>query len=349
MSDFEPPEKRQRMAESGELSAVLLVPSQLMPGLVGKGGNNVRQLEQASGARINCEKTDRGDDRGVEVSGSSANIAEAVRHISEMICNALNLSTTTIKMAVAAAIAPKLVGKQGSCIKQMIATSGANIVIERASDSGPSYSESTRTVTISGSTDSVATAVMLIVEKIDDLERTSGPSRRPSERDYDRRDRPPPPYNFDAPPARDWYGPPMDGGGDRGWGMGGSAGGGMEPYSYSAPQAAYGFDEPRGGGGDYRDGGGYYPPHRDPPPQYVPPRHAAPPVRGDAPVAGAGAGRETTLTIRVPAKFAGQVSRANTRKERAAGHTTQKPSRLGHGYGSRLSGSRLWSRSLSSH
>jgi hypothetical protein len=308
MGDYEPPEKKQRMESAGRNSIILLIPSHLMPGLVGKGGNSVRQLEQASGARILCEKVDRGEDRGVEVSGSSISIGEAVRHIADMVKNSLALTVTTMKIAVTATIAPKLVGKQGNCIKQMIASSGANIVIERASDMGPSYSDSSRTVTISGTTDSVTAAVILIVEKIDDLERNSGPSRRP-ERDFDRRERPSN-YGYDAGPGRDWYGPPADLTMERSWPMGGGGGGGggIDPYdafSFAPPRSSYGYDESRGG--DFRGGGGgggggdYFPSpaHRDPPPHYAPPRHAAP--------QNTGAGRETTLTIRVPAKFAGQV------------------------------------------
>ena len=214
-----------------------------------------------------------------------------------------------------ASIAPKIVGKQGNCIKQMIASSGANIVVERGSDGAPAYADSSRTVTVSGTTDAVVAATILIVEKVDDLERTSAP-RRPSDRDFDRRERPPPPYNYDAGPSRDWYGGAD--GGDRAWNMAGG-GGGMDPYAFSAPRGGYGYpDEPRGGGGDFRDGGGYFPPpaaHRDPPPHYAPPRFSAPPR--DAVGGGSGASRDTTLTIRVPAKFAGQVRLSPPMRARA--------------------------------
>ena len=103
----QPPEKRQRVGDlGGGVSTILLVPSHLLPSLVGKGGSNVRQLEQTSGARIACEKIDRGEDRGVEVSGPSASIGEAVRLISEMIRNALGLGVTTIKLAVEVVYSP---------------------------------------------------------------------------------------------------------------------------------------------------------------------------------------------------------------------------------------------------
>ncbi len=95
----------------------------------------------------------------------------------------MSYSQTILKVAVSATVAPKIVGKQGSCVKLLMSSSGANIAIDRNDmPGGVDDVDPVRAVTISGTTNAVCSAVALLIEKLEELEGSTSNRRRTSDR-----------------------------------------------------------------------------------------------------------------------------------------------------------------------
>ena len=206
--------KRQRPADTAVNSITILVEAELTHFIVGKGGSNIRQLESDFQVRIQCERpggSDRSADRPVVISSSSIeNKVMAIRSITEIIVTAKQLPQALIKLVIPAEAGPVIIGKQGSSVKQLMTNSGAHIDVLRDGErmALPPGITGSRLCAITGSLDSVCSALSMIAHRLVELESGQGPPRSaPSMDMYRGRGDPGPFMRIDQqlPPSNSMY------------------------------------------------------------------------------------------------------------------------------------------------
>ncbi|XP_053395068.1 probable ATP-dependent RNA helicase DDX43 [Mercenaria mercenaria] len=181
-------------------SKVISVPSNRVGRIIGKGGSKIRELQDDSGAKIDVKRDNQGEMTTVELSGSADAISKATQLINDLVndggdrssrsfggssmSNGFNEPASTFgggrsesnrgfgrsqhgdsaeSINVPSSNVGRIIGKGGSKIRELQDESGANIKVQRDSDS---YGETV--VEISGSAEAVSKAKDLINELISD-------------------------------------------------------------------------------------------------------------------------------------------------------------------------------------
>lgn len=137
------------------------VPSELMGTLIGRGGSNIRNIQEKTGARINCGDEGTQEYRIVTIQGTpeAAQLAESIIH--ETILNQpLVLSH---EMWVPATACGRIIGKGGESIRSITRTSCARVLVDSA---GNDEHMAERRILIKGTAEQIALAQSLIDEQV---------------------------------------------------------------------------------------------------------------------------------------------------------------------------------------
>lgn len=171
--------------------------------IIGRGGSIINNLMAQSGARIQMQQKDElspsATQRGITLSGSVSQVAEAERLILQIVAQNLlpsgssggggsggggggygydsgASSSTSQTITVPISSIGSIIGRGGSVIRGLIEQSGANIKIQQKEDMRPGAVE--REISLMGSPSNIETARRLIMDIVADTQQggASGPS-----------------------------------------------------------------------------------------------------------------------------------------------------------------------------
>ena len=111
-------------------------------------------------------------DRLVLLSGSGRAQLDALREVALIVSQAmvaLSLVAPPLKWLIPADATPLVLGRNGGGIREVITTSGANVIVAQQTLGGPGASphvQGTRVVSASGTIDAVVAAARIVLERI---------------------------------------------------------------------------------------------------------------------------------------------------------------------------------------
>ena len=139
------------------------VPDEAVGYIIGRDGQNLKQIRSQTGVRISFKQIDGGSQVAV-ISGKRDNVDQAKSMIQKQVKEKLTVKKVeTFSMQVPQFSVGRIIGKQGKVIRELCRVSGARIVVER----GREYELlSQRTCTITGTADQIGRAKTLLEEKV---------------------------------------------------------------------------------------------------------------------------------------------------------------------------------------
>jgi len=158
------------------ITLLLLVPSDLIAGLIGKSGAGINRLEQETGCRLSCSQANDfilGDSlRRVTVTGPSLEqVSGAQRQIIDVLAELESQKTGqpvmkfTVKMLVPSASVAGLIGKKGAGIRNVTDTTGVYLSFCKENEM-PVGTQDQRMITLTGSADQVTQAQQMLTDHL---------------------------------------------------------------------------------------------------------------------------------------------------------------------------------------
>jgi predicted PilT family ATPase len=157
---------------------VVLVPSAMIPIIIGKKGAGVRSIEEKSGTVLSVPRSQMSGAEQILLikKGDTKRRAHALRLIHDtlvdvqeetMRANGSTHGYEGAKVLVASDRVPLLVGKRGATIKEIEQESGARLAIPARSHSGPEVDGIEQTcVTLTGASSSIQRGAEIVQEKL---------------------------------------------------------------------------------------------------------------------------------------------------------------------------------------
>jgi polyribonucleotide nucleotidyltransferase len=133
-----------------------------MGAVIGKGGANIKEIQERSGAKVDIEKGT--GSKTATVSGTVDEVANAISQIRAIMGerDEVAANTVTEELVVDRKKHSLVIGKGGSQIQEIQATSGARVIV-------PKRDEETDTISVRGTKSEVADAIRMIKEAIADI------------------------------------------------------------------------------------------------------------------------------------------------------------------------------------
>jgi len=158
--EFEGSNKRVRTGEES-VEVVLLVKSNDMGQVIGKGGETIKRIRAESGASVYTSKFMQNvNERTAKISGSIEQVCTAIR----MIIDIVSKGNPSVTILAEYRNLGALIGKQGVNIKQIRETTGAKIFITKECKGNSTQKE----IQINGDYECVTQAVEAVVDYLSD-------------------------------------------------------------------------------------------------------------------------------------------------------------------------------------
>ncbi|CAL8089336.1 unnamed protein product [Orchesella dallaii] len=143
------------------------IPREIVPGLIGKKGVNIKGIQAQSNTTINFhdETLDNGD-RLCVIRGSPANVTIAESLIEKFITEQPIIYTETVTVPLSSV--GRIIGRGGETIRTIQEQSKARVNVESHNHYGNGDSGPTRLITIKGSEEQILIARQLIIEKVEE-------------------------------------------------------------------------------------------------------------------------------------------------------------------------------------
>lgn len=214
----------------GSVEVGILFPSQNIGPLIGKGGANINNIREESGALVHTSKFVQGvNERTAKIVGTVEEVSTAIKMIIDALCK----DNPMINLLAEYKNCGNVIGKQGVTIKQLREKTGANIHVSKECVGHSSQKE----ITINGDFDAVSQAIDAVVAH---LAQGNNPTRMtyvPGGVGGYHNLGPGPAFNSPVPSGRGWVLPPAARGGrpfsrqggPQGMPQGGGAGAGPSP------------------------------------------------------------------------------------------------------------------------
>jgi len=214
----------------GSVEVGILFPSQNIGPVIGKGGENINNIREESGAVVHTSKFVQGvNERTAKIVGSVEEVSTAIKMIIDALCK----DNPMINLLAEYKNCGNLIGKQGVTIKQLREKTGANIHVSKECVGNSSQKE----ITVNGDYDAVSQAIDAVVMH---LAQGNNPTRMayvPGGLGGYPNLGPGPVFSSPAPSGRGWVLPPAARGGrpfarqggPQGMPQGGGAGAGASP------------------------------------------------------------------------------------------------------------------------
>jgi tudor domain-containing protein 2 len=144
-------------------TAEVTVPDEAVGYVIGRDGQNLKQIRSQVGVRVSFKQLDGGGQVAV-ISGKRDSVDQAKSMIQKQIKEKLTVKKVeTFSMQVPQFSVGRIIGKQGKSIRELCRLSGARVVVEK----GREYDLlSQRMCTITGTAEQIARAKSMIEEKI---------------------------------------------------------------------------------------------------------------------------------------------------------------------------------------
>uniref|UniRef100_A0A8C8AG43 Tudor and KH domain containing n=1 Tax=Otus sunia TaxID=257818 RepID=A0A8C8AG43_9STRI len=136
------------------------VPRGAVKSIIGRKGATIKKLSQATGAHIDVEEEDEGEETTLLISGSPSQVCQAKAAVHQIVAESTPVSE---QLCVPQRAVGRIIGRGGETVRGICRSSGAKVLCEREADAGLSP---VRVIQLSGTRKEVAAAKKLIMEKL---------------------------------------------------------------------------------------------------------------------------------------------------------------------------------------
>ncbi|KAM9251964.1 tudor and KH domain-containing protein [Cariama cristata] len=153
-------EERLTFVGDEELEIEMRVPRAAMKSIIGRKGATIKKLRQETGARIDVEAEDEGEEAALLISGSPSQVCQAKAAIHQIVTESAPVSE---QLCVPQRAVGRIIGRGGETVRGICRSSGAKVLCEREADASLAP---VRVIQLSGTRKEVAAAKKLIMEKL---------------------------------------------------------------------------------------------------------------------------------------------------------------------------------------
>ncbi|XP_066218588.1 tudor and KH domain-containing protein [Saccopteryx leptura] len=157
-------EERLTFVGEDDIEIEMRVPQEAVKLIIGRQGANIKQLRKQTGARIDVDTEDIGDERVLLISGFPVQVCKAKAAIHQILTENAPVSE---QLSVPQRSVGRIIGRGGETIRSICKASGAKITCDKDSEGTLLLS---RLIKISGTQKEVAAAKHLILEKVSEDE-----------------------------------------------------------------------------------------------------------------------------------------------------------------------------------
>ncbi|XP_062049577.1 tudor and KH domain-containing protein [Lepus europaeus] len=157
-------EERLTFVGEDDIEVEMRVPQEAVKLIIGRQGANIKQLRKQTGARIDVDTEDVGDERVLLISGFPVQVCKAKAAIHQLLTENTPVSE---QLSVPQRSVGRIIGRGGETIRSICKASGAKITCDKESEGTLLLS---RLIKISGTQKEVAAAKHLILEKVSEDE-----------------------------------------------------------------------------------------------------------------------------------------------------------------------------------
>uniref|UniRef100_A0A9L0SD44 Tudor and KH domain-containing protein n=1 Tax=Equus caballus TaxID=9796 RepID=A0A9L0SD44_HORSE len=157
-------EERLTFVGEDDIEIEMRVPQEAVKLIIGRQGANIKQLRKQTGARIDVDTEDVGEERVLLISGFPVQVCKAKAAIHQILTENTPVSE---QLSVPQRSVGRIIGRGGETIRSICKASGAKITCDKESEGTLLLS---RLIKISGTQKEVATAKHLILEKVSEDE-----------------------------------------------------------------------------------------------------------------------------------------------------------------------------------
>ncbi|KAF1503884.1 Tudor and KH domain-containing protein, partial [Eudyptula minor novaehollandiae] len=155
-----PSEERLTFVGDEELEIKMRVPRAAVKSIIGRKGATIKKLSQETGARIDVEGEDEGEETALLISGSPGQVCRAKAAVHQIVTESVPVSE---QLCVPQRAVGRIIGRGGETVRGICRSSGAKVFCEREADAGLAP---VRVIQLSGTRKEVAAAKKLIMEKL---------------------------------------------------------------------------------------------------------------------------------------------------------------------------------------
>ncbi|XP_068271377.1 tudor and KH domain-containing protein [Nyctibius grandis] len=153
-------EERPTFVGDEELELEMRVPRAAVKSIIGRRGATIKRLRQETGAHIDMEEEEEGEETALLISGSPSQVCRAKAALHQIVAESVPVSE---QLCVPQRAVGRIIGRGGETVRGICRSSGAKVLCEREADAGPAP---VRVIQISGTRREVAAAKKLIQEKL---------------------------------------------------------------------------------------------------------------------------------------------------------------------------------------
>uniref|UniRef100_A0A8C8YJ01 Tudor and KH domain containing n=1 Tax=Prolemur simus TaxID=1328070 RepID=A0A8C8YJ01_PROSS len=157
-------EERLTFVGEDDIEIEMRIPQEAVKLIIGRQGANIKQLRKQTGARIDVDTEDVGDERVLLISGFPVQVCKAKAAIHQILTENTPVSE---QLSVPQRSVGRIIGRGGETIRSICKASGAKITCDKESEGTLLLS---RLIKISGTQKEVAAAKHLILEKVSEDE-----------------------------------------------------------------------------------------------------------------------------------------------------------------------------------
>ncbi|XP_074836778.1 tudor and KH domain-containing protein isoform X2 [Carettochelys insculpta] len=153
-------EERPTFVGEDDIEIEMKIPQEAVKLIIGRQGTNIKQLRKETGARIDVDTEDSGEERVVLISGFPVQVCRAKAAIHQILADSAPVSE---QFFVPQRAVGRIIGRGGETVRAICRSSGAKVVCEKEADSILCL---TRLIRLSGTRREVNAAKQLILEKL---------------------------------------------------------------------------------------------------------------------------------------------------------------------------------------
>nr|XP_023962778.1 tudor and KH domain-containing protein isoform X4 [Chrysemys picta bellii]XP_023962779.1 tudor and KH domain-containing protein isoform X4 [Chrysemys picta bellii] len=153
-------EERLTFVGEDDIEIEMKIPQEAVKLIIGRQGASIKQLRKETGARIDVEVEDSGEERVLLISGFPVQVCRAKAAIHQILVDNAPVSE---QFFVPQRAVGRIIGRGGETVRAICRSSGARVVCEKEMDNALCL---TRLISLSGTRKEVTAAKQLILEKL---------------------------------------------------------------------------------------------------------------------------------------------------------------------------------------
>uniref|UniRef100_A0A8C8RS86 Tudor and KH domain containing n=1 Tax=Pelusios castaneus TaxID=367368 RepID=A0A8C8RS86_9SAUR len=153
-------EERLTFVGEDDIEIEMKIPQEAVKLIIGRQGTSIKQLRKKTGARIDVNTEDSGDERVLLISGFPVQVCRAKAAIHQILADNVPVSE---QFLVPQRAVGRIIGRGGETVRAICRSSGARVVCEKETDNALCL---TRLISLTGTRKEVNAAKHLILEKL---------------------------------------------------------------------------------------------------------------------------------------------------------------------------------------